>query len=71
MEREIYTTSSEPEIGDEPPEVSIGAIISMFRTRGLLNTLNDEEFGPHVHLFFLLSIVFVITIIIGIISLAI
>jgi hypothetical protein len=60
----------EPEVGDEPPEVSIGTIINAFRTRGFMDTINDEVLGPHVHLFVLLSIVFLITIIIGIVQLA-
>jgi hypothetical protein len=71
MDDDFNPVGTEPEIGDEPPEVSIGLIISTFRTRGFINTINDDVLGPHVHLFLLLSIVLVITLIIGVISLAI
>jgi hypothetical protein len=75
MSDDIYSTRSEsrftedtPVVGDEPPDVSIGSIINTFRTRGIMDTLNDEELGPHTHLFLLLSIVLFITIIIGIVQ---
>ena len=70
MDDDLTRSGDNPEIGDEPPEVSIGLIISTFRTRGIIAALNDEVLGPHNHLFFLLSIVFLITIIIGILQLA-
>lgn len=77
MSDDIYTTRPESnmnegaaEVGDEPPKVSIGSLINTFRTRGIIDTLNDEELGPHTHLFLLLSIVMFITIIIGIIQFA-
>ena len=53
------------EIGDEPPDVSVGLILSNFRKRGIVATLNDEALGPHTHLMLLLSIVFIIALIIG------
>jgi len=59
---EEYTDT---EIGDEPPDVSIGLLFSTFRKRGIVDTLNDEALGPHTHLMLLLSIVFIIAIIIG------
>jgi hypothetical protein len=70
MENNQEPSYTEQEIGDEPPDVSILGIISTFRTRGFIDTINDDILGPHVHLFLLLSIVFVITIFIGIASLA-
>ncbi|WP_455393173.1 hypothetical protein [[Eubacterium] cellulosolvens] len=69
MDTEYDQKQFEPEIGDEPPDFSIGSIINMFRTRGFIDTINDEVFGPHVHLFLLLSVVLFITIIIGLVSL--
>ena len=65
---EIFNINSE--IGEEPPEVSIGIIINAFRTRGIIDTLNDEAMGPHTHLFVLLSIIFLIASIIGLVQLA-
>ncbi len=70
MALDNFQPGAESELGDEPPEVSIGLIISTFRNRGIIEAMNDEILGPHIHLFFLLSIVFFITIIIGIIQLA-
>ena len=69
MDNDYYSSDLEAEIPDEPPKVSIGSIIENFRTRGLVATLDDEVLGPHTHLFVLLSIVFLIAIIIGIIQL--
>ena len=66
MDSEYDSMYSETGIGDEPPDFSIGAIISSFRTRGLLATMDDEALGPHVHLFLLLTIVLFLSIIIGI-----
>ncbi len=70
MDDEYSGGSLEQEIGDEPPEMSIGSIINTFRTRGIIDALNDEVMGPHTHLFLLLSIVLLIAIIIGFIQLA-
>jgi hypothetical protein len=66
MDSNESLSGSQIEIGDEPPDVSIWSIISAFRTRGFKDTMNDDLLGPHVHLFLLLSIILVITIIIGI-----
>ena len=66
MDDEDSIYGMDTEIGDEPPEVSIGSIIQTFRTRGIVATLNDDVIGPHTHLFLLLSIILLITIIIGI-----
>ena len=66
MDSEYESMYTDTEIGDEPPEFSIKAIISSFRTRGLLATMDDEALGPHVHLFLLLMIIFSLSIIIGI-----
>jgi len=71
MDNDDDTISFESEIGEEPPEVSIGSILLAFRTRGFVDTMNDEAMGPHTHLFVLLSIIFFIAIIIGLAQLAI
>jgi hypothetical protein len=52
-------------VGEEPPDVSIGLLIKSFRTRGINATLEDENIGPHSHLFLLLCLVFLISILIG------
>ena len=70
MDNDNRYPGTNPEIGDEPPEFSIGTIISMFRERGIVNTLDDEAYGPHTHLLLLLSIVFLIALIIGAVQLA-
>jgi hypothetical protein len=59
------------EIGEEPPAVSLGLILTNFMRRGIVDTLNDEALGPHTHLIFLLGIVLLIAIIIGVIQLVI
>ena len=59
-------TAQEQELGEEPPDASIGSIISSFRTRGFKETLNDEGMGPHTHLFVLLGLVFFIAVFVGI-----
>jgi hypothetical protein len=69
MDEDLNNIGAETEVGDEPPEVSISSIISTFRTRGIIDTLNDEVLGPHVHLFLLLSLIFLIAIIVGIVQL--
>lgn len=54
------------EIGEEPPEVSIGLLLDTFKKKGLVGALSDEELGPHTHLLMLLGLVTLISIIIGI-----
>ncbi len=54
------------EVGEEPPEFSIGLLLHSFRTRGFFQTLNDENIGPHSHLIVILGIVFIISILIGV-----
>jgi hypothetical protein len=66
MDEEFQELKFQEEIGEEPPQVSIGGLINSFRTRGINATLNDENIGPHSHLLLLLSLVFLISIIIGI-----
>ena len=70
MGDDLNNVRFQPELGDEPPAVSIGIIINSFKTRGFMNTINDEGIGPHVHLFVLLSIVLMLAVIIGLIQLA-
>jgi hypothetical protein len=66
MDEEYQDLEFKSEIGEEPPQVSIGSLINSFRTRGINATLNDENIGPHSHLFFLLSLVFLLSIIVGV-----
>ena len=54
------------EIGEEPPEVSIGILLDTFKKKGFVKALDDEELGPHTHLLMLLGLVTLISIIIGI-----
>ena len=70
MDNDDDTISFKSEIGEEPPEVSIGSIVKAFQTRGFVDTMNDEALGPHTHLFVLLSIIFFIAVIIGLIQFA-
>ena len=66
MAEEDLDYSSDQEIGDEPPEVSIGLLLDTFKKKGIVEALNDERLGPHTHLLFLLGLVTLISIIIGI-----
>ena len=53
------------------PGFSIPKIFSTISKRGAWKAMDDEEMGPHVHLFYLLIMVFIITVIIGIVVMAI
>jgi len=68
MDNDFDYTDLGSEIGDEPPEFSIGNVIESFSKRGLINTINDEVIGPHAHLLFLLFIILIIGIIVGVIQ---
>ncbi len=57
-------------IPEEPPDFSIGEMIGMFRERSFSEILQDEAWGPHVHLLIILFTVFIIAIIIGLITFA-
>ena len=66
METERSKVLFQEEIGEEPPKVSFGILLDNFRSRGFKETMNDESLGPHTHLLLLLSMIFLISIIIGI-----
>ncbi len=70
MEQEPEIGSFQPEVGSEQPDASIGSIIGTFRDKGIIGAIDDESMGPHTHLAFLLSLVFLLAIIIGIVQLA-
>ena len=70
MDEESEITTFKPDVGEEPPELSIGNIIAAFREKGIMNAINDESMGPHTHLVLLLALVFFLAIIIGIVQLA-
>ena len=70
MDEEYTDIGYGQEISEEPPEFSIGNLITTFREKGIINALNDEAMGPHTHLFLLLTLVFFLAIIIGIAQLA-
>jgi hypothetical protein len=66
MAEEDLDYSTGQELGEKPPEVSIGLLIETFKKKGIVEALNDESLGPHTHLLFLLGLVTLISIIIGI-----
>lgn len=51
----------------ELPKFSIPKIFATISKRGAWKAMDDEAMGPHVHLFYLLIMVFVIAVIIGIV----
>lgn len=67
-ENTVTEKKFESEIGEKPPVFSFGLLFASIQRRGLIETLNDEALGPHTHLLLLLSIVFLIAIIIGLIQ---
>lgn len=55
----------------ELPGFSIPKIFATISKRGAWKAMDDEAMGPHVHLFYLLIMVFVIAVVIGIVVMAI
>jgi len=51
----------------ELPRFSLPKIFATISKRGAWKAMDDEEMGPHVHLFYLLIMVFVIAVVIGIV----
>lgn len=49
----------------EPPRFSIPQILKTIQEVGLLKAMDDDDMGPHVHLMYLLIMVFFIAVIIG------
>ena len=47
-----------------PPSFNIGEILETIREKGIRGAMDDTRMGPHVHLFVLLVIIFILTIII-------
>ncbi|HDD59992.1 hypothetical protein B6U83_01675 [Thermoplasmatales archaeon ex4484_36] len=47
-----------------PPSFNIGEILKTIREKGLRGAMDDPRMGPHVHLFVILCIIFLVTIII-------
>ena len=68
MQEEYFNANMDQELPEDPPEFSIGVLMSNFSTRGVFNTINDEALGPHAHLFVLLCIVFLLAMLIGVIA---
>ena len=49
------------------PSFSLPKIFATISKRGPWKAMDDEEMGPHVHLFYLLIMVFIIAVVIGIV----
>ena len=47
-----------------PPSFNIGEILNTIKEKGLRGAMDDPRMGPHVHLFVILCIIFLVTIII-------
>jgi hypothetical protein len=60
--------SDEETISETAPSYSLSKVFSTIRQKGLVDSLEDAEHGPHVHLTLLLTTVFVVSIIIILIT---
>ena len=63
----VFTMPEQKQASTELPGFSLPKIFATISKRGAWKAMDDEEMGPHVHLFYLLIMVFVIAVIIGIV----
>lgn len=58
---EIRPTDPSPEVfGEEPPNFSLGGVLGIIKKKGLAGAHADDAWGPHVHLFIIMIIIFLI-----------
>lgn len=53
------------DVASQPPGYSLPRVWATIAKRGPFKAMDDEEMGPHVHLTYLLCLVFVLALIIG------
>ena len=54
----------DPDVGETPPPFSLGLMTRIISEKGLIKGMGDERIAPHSHLFFMLSLVFLISLVI-------
>ena len=54
------SVSGSKEIPDQAPDFDIKEIMTMFKERGFVETMEDEVYSPHTHLLLVISMIVLI-----------